>query len=742
MAGPATSKKRQRRGESAYREKCNMEATAPGNYHSGSVSDGVDSAIPHYQVKREISHLKSSIHAVATSSGIRAIVHLPRFLGVDSVVSPKVADAQNLEVTMVVVWGRKESAAPAVEFAENRNLPIVYIEDGWIRTASEDAHSRRMYSLLVDHDGVYYDSSQPSELENLLNLPDAEFATHCGSAELEEAQHCRELLVANSITKYNFCKRAADSDVKKDERDLVLVIDQTKDDASLEYGDMTANRFKEMLTSAQSENPGARIVVRSHPDVVSGRRAGYLAALAESQQIEVSAHGDNPMDWLKQAAKVYVGTSQIGYEALLCGAEVHVFGKPFYAGWGLTKDRQSIPRRVQDRSIDQLFFAAHIAIAQYCHPVSGDDWTLRECIEHVCLQQREFARNAHAFVGDGITMWKRRYLRQFLRSPEGSIRFANAHSAGDDETALTWSFRDQSAGSSPSSSAVHRVEDGFLRSCGLGSDFVAPASIVVDSAGLYFDPSTPSDLENLLEQRDCTPDDIYRAVRLRRQILSAGVTKYNVDANTRKIEVPANRRFLLVVGQVADDESIKRGSVDVCGNLALCEAVKIENPDAYIVFKPHPDVVSGNRLGAIPDEILVNLVDAVITDISIIDCIEQCDEVHTITSLSGFEALLRNKPVVTYGLPFYAGWGLTQDRHNLARRTRVRTLDELVYLTLIVYPKYLDINSGEFIQPEELVSMISEESRSATHSGVSSAPTRRLWRKAQNIVKAMRYHVA
>jgi len=224
--------------------------------------------------------------------------------------------------------------------------------------------------------------------------------------------------------------------------------------------------------------------------------------------------------------------------------------------------------------------------------------------------------------------------------------------------------------------------------------------------------------------------------------LSAGVTKYNVDANTRKIEVPANRRFLLVVGQVADDESIKRGSVDVCGNLALCEAVKIENPDAYIVFKPHPDVVSGNRLGAIPDEILVNLVDAVITDISIIDCIEQCDEVHTITSLSGFEALLRNKPVVTYGLPFYAGWGLTQDRYNLARRTRVRTLDELVYLTLIVYPKYLDINSGEFIQPEELVSMISEESRSATHSGVSSAPTRRLWRKAQNIVKAMRYHVA
>ena len=708
------------------------------------------SATARYRDRHKNAHLKPSptppsetgIHAVATSSGIRAIAHLPGFLGVDSVVSPTVADTRNLDISMVVVWGRKESAEPALAFASERNLPVVFIEDGWIRTSSADAHSRRVYSLLVDHEGVYYDSTVPSELENLLNLPDSEFAIHCGAAERKEAQACRALLVSNSITKYNFCQRAADTDVKRDDRDLVLVIDQTLDDASLAYGDMSATRFEEMLNAAIAENPRSRIVVRTHPDVVSGRRAGYLSTLATAKGLEISAKGDNPMDWLKHAEKVYTGTSQIGYEALLCGADVHVFGKPFYAGWGLTNDRQAIPRRVQKRSIDELFFAAHIAIARYCHPVNGDDWTLRECLAHVCLQQHEFARNARAFVGDGITLWKRRYLRQYMRSPEGHLRFGSGRTASEGETALTWSFRDHSEGREPLDGEVHRIEDGFLRSRGLGSDFVAPASIVVDGSGLYFDPSTASDLENLLQEHDCTPDEIRRAARLRRQILAAGVSKYNVGRDTRKISAPDDKPLLLVVGQVADDESIKRGSLDIGGNLALCEAAREDNPDAHIVFKPHPDVVSGNRLGAIPEDVLLSVVNDIVVDINIIDCIEQCDELHTITSLSGFEALLRNTTVVTYGLPFYAGWGLTRDRYNLARRTRVRTLDELVFLSLIAYPKYLDIESGEFIRPEDLVSMMARETRVSANNGASTNGTPRLWRKAQNIVKAMRYSAA
>ena len=64
------------------------------------------------------------------------------------------------------------------------------------------------------------------------------------------------------------------------------------------------------------------------------------------------------------------------------------------------------------------------------------------------------------------------------------------------------------------------------------------------------------------------------------------------------------------------------------------------------------------------------------------------------TSLTGFDALLRGKKVVTYGLPFYAGWGLTQDMIKgaaaLDRRTRQLTLDELVAAVLLLYPLYWD----------------------------------------------------
>lgn len=76
--------------------------------------------------------------------------------------------------------------------------------------------------------------------------------------------------------------------------------------------------------------------------------------------------------------------------------------------------------------------------------------------------------------------------------------------------------------------------------------------------------------------------------------------------------------------------------------------------------------------------------------------IEAVDEVHTLTSTVGFEALMHGKPVFTYGLPFYAGWGLTNDWLTCERRTRTRTLDELIYAALIEYPTYMNPKNGEY----------------------------------------------
>ena len=115
---------------------------------------------------------------------------------------------------------------------------------------------------------------------------------------------------------------------------------------------------------------------------------------------------------------------------------------------------------------------------------------------------------------------------------------------------------------------------------------------------------------------------------------------------------------------------------------------------------------------------------------------DRCDELHTMTSLAGFEALMRGKPVVTYGLPFYAGWGLTEDVQKCERRTRKRTLDELVYMTLIAYPRYLDIDSGEYMTPEMMVLRLQEQRLAAV---TSEYWMHRQITKVVNIVKGCRY---
>ena len=79
------------------------------------------------------------------------------------------------------------------------------------------------------------------------------------------------------------------------------------------------------------------------------------------------------------------------------------------------------------------------------------------------------------------------------------------------------------------------------------------------------------------------------------------------------------------------------------------------------------------------------------------------DALHVLTSLAGFEALLRGVEVHCWGLPFYAGWGLTQDQLDCPRRGRSLPLEALVHGTLIDYPRYVSRDSGWFITPEQAI---------------------------------------
>lgn len=236
---------------------------------------------------------------------------------------------------------------------------------------------------------------------------------------------------------------------------------------------------------------------------------------------------------------------------------------------------------------------------------------------------------------------------------------------------------------------ISRVEDGFIRSISLGSDLTRPYSLVVDSQGIYFDPSQASDLEVILATYEFDEEIKNRAKDLRSKIISSKFSKYNSFSHKKlSIGSKLGQIVILVAGQVEDDASMLLGGYGMT-TVKLLQEARAQNSSAYIIFKPHPDVLSGNRVGLKDSNIIMQYSDEMIKDASIDSCLEICDEVHTITSTVGFDALLRGKKVYTYGMPFYAGWGLTCDKFMNIRRNRVLELDELVAGALILYPRYI-----------------------------------------------------
>jgi capsular polysaccharide export protein len=254
----------------------------------------------------------------------------------------------------------------------------------------------------------------------------------------------------------------------------------------------------------------------------------------------------------------------------------------------------------------------------------------------------------------------------------------------------------------------------------------------LDADGIYYDPSRPSGLEKILQSAAFSSEELARAARLRQLVVASRISKYNLAAVDRlSISARPAQRILLVPGQVADDASVRLGTQSVGDNLSLLRAVRSANPDAYIVYKPHPDVLSGNRRGSLHD-VAEPPWDLLVGQVALAACLDVAHEVHTMTSLVGFEALLRGLAVVTYGQPFYAGWGLTHDLAPLPRRTRRLTLDELVAGVLLRYPRYMSWSSRCFVSAEDKV----HELQQLSGAGLRPAKLPRLLIKLSSLARS------
>ncbi|EAL2378470.1 capsular polysaccharide biosynthesis protein [Campylobacter jejuni] len=599
-------------------------------------------------------------------------------------------------------WGRKKSGLKAMNLAKKHKAKFILLEDGFIRSLNLGVENSPSFSMVKDDIGIYYDATMPSKLENLLNT--CEFKDE----EIKQTKKAIELIKKYKISKYNNNLDIPDNYFQKDEK-RVLIITQTANDASLEFG--LAKDFKtvDMIKDAIKENPDSKIYIKIHPDVLSGKKQSDLDINSLPKECILISENFNPIALLEFFDKVYTKTSGMGFEALIQECECVCYGMPFYAGWGLTKDKLECKRRMQKRSLEEVFYAAYILYSEYFNPYLNQKSNIFDTIQTLAKYKSIEKANSNRLFMLGFTLWKRYFIKPFFKAKNNEIIFLNSikslarYKLKEDDKFFIWGkkydentlknlllVKAKEQNLTSFTPKVSLVEDGFIRSISLGSDLTRPFSLIVDDKGLYIDPNKVSKLEELLQNEIFDKNMLNRAKNIIKTLLENRFSKYNgLKHEDLKINAKIGQKVILIPAQVEDDASMILGGFGL-STLDLLKEVRSKNQDAYIIFKPHPDVLSGNRVGLKDETLILEFCDEIVKDCSIDSAIKIADEIHTITSTSGFDALLRAKKVFTYGMPFYAGWGLTKDKYRCERRTRKLSLEELVAGALITYPRYIN----------------------------------------------------
>ncbi len=586
----------------------------------------------------------------------------------------------------LLIWAGKEPA----DFAPK--APCLRVEDAFLRSLRPGrAGGEAPLGLLIDPVGIHFDSRAPSRLEEILGSTDFH-----NSNILDEARRLIHCLLNQGLSKYN----NHDPDLAAPDPGYVLIIDQTVGDASIRYSGATAATFAAMLAAALHDHPETRIVIRTHPETALGLRAGHFGPGDAGGRVTLLTAPVPPHRLLANAAEVYTVSSQMGFEAILHGQRPRVFGQPFYAGWGLTRDEAPLPRRQRRLTREELFAGAMLLAPVWYDPCRDRLCGLDEVIRQLEAEVRAWRDDRRGHVAAGMRLWKRPRLQavfggtrplRFRDDPVAADRLATATG----RSLLVWAGK-RPEGFQPKAPCL-QVEDGFLRSRGLGAELVPPLSLVTDDLGIYYDPTRPSRLDRLIAG-PLPPGGRDRAEALIARLRDRGLSKYNLGGEVPRL--PAGHR-ILVPGQVEDDASIRLGAGAVRTNLALVQAVRRANPQAVVIYKPHPDVEAGLRPGAIPPADLEGLADVVATGADPARLLPEVQEVWTMTSLLGFEALIRGLAVTCLGAPFYAGWGLTRDLGpRPAWRGPGPDLAQLAHAALIAYPRYWDPVSRRPCPPE------------------------------------------
>ena len=601
------------------------------------------------------------------------------------------------------VWGMKNSGKK-IRNKEKilTNLRIFYLEDGFIHSFGSKK-IRIPLSICRDNNGIYYDYKSKSDLFSLIK-------EKLSDKETLRSKKIISLWKNYGISKYNYTNFLIPPN-----EPFILLIDQTLGDLSLSYGGADVSTFQRMFEFAKQKWPNLLIVIKLHPEVINKRKKGCIDhSLYYKKNVKVISEQGQLNNLLESCTALCVVTSQVGFEGIIYQKEVHVFGNPFYAGIGLTIDHSLCKERNKKytSSLEQLVFSSLVKYQTYLDPRNKKICQVEKIIEYLYKRRKINAFFPNNLNCLNLTPWKARQINRYLNGLSDIKIVPFKKYKQSMKNVLVWGKSNNPFNKFTNINNFISVEDGFIRSVGLGGDLFRPMSLLFDKKGIHYDFSNPSDLEELLQKRIVNEQELKRSKELIKGIKIKEISKYNLKYKKSLFSKnkAQNKKIILVLGQVETDNSIIYGvpkNTIKKTNYSLVCRVRADYPNYYIIYKPHPDLEQGLRSKGLEEDFIKNVADSIANKTAIKDLFEISDRVAVFTSLGGFEALIRELPVTCYGLPFYAGWGLTEDKFIVdpvtKRRRRRLSLEEMVFIAIVEYPYYFSLKFNCKTEIEDII---------------------------------------
>jgi len=294
-------------------------------------------------------------------------------------------------VDIFLQWGITPSNAKARQEEAARALgrPIAYIEDGFIRSVDIGLSGEPGLAIILDDTTAYYDATRPSRLQRLL-----ETGPSLSTSQINRARAAISKIVKNKVSKYNHAPDLSLS-IGTPGRKKILLVDQRFGDQSVASGLADESSYERMLHDALREYQDCDIIIKQHPDAIRGGKSSYysnerIAFAKYAENLYLVNFDINPYSLLHIVDEVFVVTSGMGFEALMAGKIVHCYGAPFYAGWGATLDRLTIPGRTRKRSLEELFHFAYIECSRYFHPERNEVVEVEELVDYIVEKRNAF----------------------------------------------------------------------------------------------------------------------------------------------------------------------------------------------------------------------------------------------------------------------------------------------------------------------------------------------------------------